>query len=148
MKISNLEKEKEVDAKRIADLEYALSAQVELHKSEVLRLEKKLDEVSENFEVEKEKREIVETERNRVQKNIEELHQSKEEGFSVAMQCCNKLKSMFAKVGAFLNEQNFIRDDLEGVIRWIEGEVKAFNEVLTGRGDYCARVGARGAVSA
>jgi hypothetical protein len=66
MKISNLEKEKEVDAKRIADLEYALSAQVELHKSEVLRLEKKLDEVSENFEVEKEKREIVETERNRV----------------------------------------------------------------------------------
>jgi hypothetical protein len=39
-------------------LEYALSAQVELHKSEVLRLEKKLDEVNENFEVQKEKREI------------------------------------------------------------------------------------------
>jgi hypothetical protein len=39
-------------------LEYALSAQVELHKSEVLRLEKKLDEVNENFEDQKEKREI------------------------------------------------------------------------------------------
>jgi hypothetical protein len=51
--------------------------QVELHKSEVLRLEKKLDEMSENFEVEKEKREISETERNRVQRNIEELRQSK-----------------------------------------------------------------------
>jgi hypothetical protein len=47
-----LEKEKEVDARRIADLEYALSGQVELHKSKVTRLEKKLDEVTENFNVE------------------------------------------------------------------------------------------------
>jgi predicted RNase H-like nuclease (RuvC/YqgF family) len=46
-KISKLEKEKEANEKRIADLEYTLSAQVELHKSEVMRLEKKLDEVTE-----------------------------------------------------------------------------------------------------
>ena len=45
-KNSKLEKEKEADARRIADLEYALSAQVELLKSEVIRLEKKLDEVT------------------------------------------------------------------------------------------------------
>jgi succinylglutamate desuccinylase len=51
-KISKLEKEKEVDARRITNLKYALSAQVELHKSEVTRLEKKLDEVTENFNVE------------------------------------------------------------------------------------------------
>jgi hypothetical protein len=37
---------KEADAKRIDDLEYALSAQVELHKSEVARLEKKIGEVT------------------------------------------------------------------------------------------------------
>ncbi|KAL5676755.1 hypothetical protein ACJX0J_012886, partial [Zea mays] len=61
------------DIKRIADLEYTLATQV-------LRLEKKLDEVSENFEVEKEKCEIAETEQNR---------------------------NMFAKIGAFLNEQIF-----------------------------------------
>jgi hypothetical protein len=54
------------DAKRIADLEYVVSAQVELHKSEVLRLEQKLDEVNENFEVEKEKREISDTERREI----------------------------------------------------------------------------------
>jgi hypothetical protein len=48
-----MEEEKKADAKRIADLESALPAQVELHKSEVLKLEEKLDEVSENFEVEK-----------------------------------------------------------------------------------------------
>jgi hypothetical protein len=65
-KISKLEREKEVDTKRIADFEYALSAQVELHKSEVLRLEKKLDEVRERFEVEKEKRKISDTGRTKV----------------------------------------------------------------------------------
>jgi hypothetical protein len=41
-RISKLEEEKKTDAKRIADLESALSAQVELHKSEVLRLEENL----------------------------------------------------------------------------------------------------------
>jgi hypothetical protein len=72
-KILKLEKEKKADAKHIADLEYALSSQVELRKSEVVRLEKKLNEVNENFEVERAKHEISKAERNRVQKNIEEL---------------------------------------------------------------------------
>jgi succinylglutamate desuccinylase len=61
-KILKLEKEKEADARRIVDLEYALSAQVEPHKSEVARLEKKLDEVTKNFNVEQAKREISNTE--------------------------------------------------------------------------------------
>jgi hypothetical protein len=65
-KNSKLEREKEADAKCIADLEYAISAQVELHKSDVLRLGKKLDEVNENFEVEKEKLEISDTQQIRV----------------------------------------------------------------------------------
>jgi hypothetical protein len=114
---------------------------------EELRLEKKFDEVNENFEVETKKREISETERVRFQRNINELHQSKEECFTVCMQCCNKLKSTFAKVGAFSTEQNFIRGDPEGVVRWIEGEVEDFDEVLTSRGDFYACVGARGAMS-
>jgi DNA mismatch repair ATPase MutS len=135
-KISRLEEEKKADEKHIADLEYALSAQVELHKSEVIRLEKKLDEVIENFNVEQAKHEIFDMERSRVQKNVEELRQGKEECFSVAMQCSNKLKSTFAKVGAISTDQNFTRGDPEGVIKWIEGEVKAFDEIFTGRGDF------------
>jgi hypothetical protein len=58
------------------------------------------------------------------------------------MQCSDKLKNAFAKVGAFSTERNFIRGDLEGVIKWIEGEIEAFDEVLTGRGNFCACVGA------
>jgi hypothetical protein len=33
------------------------------------------------------------------------------------MECCNNLKNVFAKVGAFSLEQNFIRGDPDGVIR-------------------------------
>jgi hypothetical protein len=46
--VTKLEEEKKADSKEIADLESTLSAQVELHKSEVSRLEGKLDEFSEN----------------------------------------------------------------------------------------------------
>jgi hypothetical protein len=120
---------------------------VGLHKSELEGLEKKLDEITENFNDEQSKREISDTEPLRVQKNVEELHQAKEECLNISMQCCNKLKCSFAKVGAFCTEQNFIRGDPDGVIRWIEGEAEAFDEILSDRGDFCACIGARGVVS-
>jgi hypothetical protein len=116
-KMEKFEKEKEADAKRIADLEYALSIQVGLYRSEVEGREKKLDGITENFNVEQTKREISDIERLRVQKNVEELCQAKEECYNVAMQCCNELKSTFAKVGAFSTEQDFICGDPDGVIR-------------------------------
>jgi hypothetical protein len=54
----------------MADLEYALSIQVGSHRFEVAGLEKKLYEVTENFNAEHPKREISFTERLRVQKNV------------------------------------------------------------------------------
>jgi DNA helicase IV len=134
--MEKFEKKKEADAKHIADLEYALSIQVELHRSEVEGLQKKLDEITENFNVEHAKREISEIERLRVQKNVEELRQAKEECYNVAMQCCNKLKSTFAKVGTFFTKRDFIYGDPDGVIRWIEGKVEAFDEILSDRGIF------------
>jgi hypothetical protein len=55
-----------------------------------------------------------------------------------------KIKANFANVGAYSNEDNFIRGDLEGVIEWISAEAKAFEEILSDRGDVCAFSGARG----
>jgi hypothetical protein len=55
-----------------------------------------------------------------------------------------KIKASFANVGAYSNEDNFIRGDPEGVIEWISGEAKAFEEILSDRGDVCAFSGARG----
>jgi lipocalin len=94
------------------------------------RLEKKLDEVTENFNVEQAKHEISGTERCRLQKNVEELRQAKEECYYVAMQCSSKLKNAFAKVGAFSTERDFIGGDPVGVVKWIEGEIDAFDEVF------------------
>jgi hypothetical protein len=62
-KMKEFEEEQQKDAKRITDLEYALSIQVGLHRSEVQGLEKKLDEATDNFNVEQTKREISDTER-------------------------------------------------------------------------------------
>jgi hypothetical protein len=146
-KMKEFEEKQQKDAKCIADLEYALSVEVGLHRSQVQGLEKKLDEVTENFNVEQTKHEISDTERLRVQKNIEELRRAKEECYNVATKCCNKLKNNFAKVGAFSTEQNFIHGDPDGVIWWIGSEAEAFDKILSDRGDFCAFVGARGAVS-
>jgi hypothetical protein len=118
-----------------------------LHRSEVAGLEKKLDEVTENYNMEQSKRETLDTERMRVQKNVEELRQVKEECYNIARKCSDELKNSFISVGVFSAEQNFIRGDPKGVLKWIEGEVEAFDEVLSGRVDFFACVGAREAVS-
>jgi hypothetical protein len=47
-------------------------------------------------------------------------------------------------VGAYSAEENFIRDDSEGVVEWISGEAEAFEEILSDRGDVCAFSSARG----
>jgi hypothetical protein len=56
-------------------------------------------------------------------------------------------KNSFAKVGAYSSEQKFIRGDPEGVIQWIGEEAKAFDEILSDHGDFCAFAGARGAAT-
>jgi hypothetical protein len=55
-----------------------------------------------------------------------------------------KIKTSFASVGAYSNEDNFVLGDPEGPIDWINGEAEAFEEVLSGHGDVCAFSGARG----
>ena len=57
------------------------------------------------------------------------------------------MKNSFSKVSASSSEQHFICGDPDGVIQWINGEAKAFEEILSDRGDFCAFVDARGAIS-
>jgi hypothetical protein len=54
-----------------------------------------------------------------------------------------KMKTSFANVGAYSNEDNFIRGDPKGVIEWISGEAEAFEEILSDRGDVCTFSGTR-----
>jgi hypothetical protein len=87
---------------------------------------------------------LVNIGRIKLEKNVEELHESKEKCFEKSLDCVKKFKTSFSKVGAYSSEENFIRGDPEGVIEWISGEVKAFEEILNDRGDICAFSGARG----
>jgi hypothetical protein len=60
------------------------------------------------------------------------------------VECVKKIKTSFVNMGAYSNEDNFIRGDPKGVIEWISGEAKAFEEILSDRGDICTFSGARG----
>ena len=63
------------------------------------------------------------------------------------MRCAKNLKNSFSKVEAYSSEQKFILRNPDEVIQWINGEVEAFEEILGDRGDFCAFIGARGAMS-
>jgi hypothetical protein len=89
-------------------------------------------------------RDISEYWKKHLEKTVEELRASKERCFEKSLVCVEKIKTSFANVGAYSNEDNFIRGDPEGVIEWISGEDKAFEEILSDRGDVCAFSGARG----
>jgi hypothetical protein len=60
------------------------------------------------------------------------------------MACVEKIKTSFANIGAYSNEENFVVGDPEGPIEWTKGKDEAFEEVLSGHGDVCAFLGARG----
>jgi hypothetical protein len=127
--------------------EVKFNAQSEAHKVEVEDLRKKLAKANENFEFAKASREISEWSNTRLKKNVEELRESKERCFEKSLDCVRKLKTNFAKVGAYSSEENFIRGDPEGVIDWISGEAEAFEEILSDREDICAFTSARGVVA-
>jgi hypothetical protein len=129
---------------KVKNDEANFNAQSEAHKDEVEDLRKKLAEANENFELAKAKQEIREWSNIRLEKNVAELRDSKERCFEKSLECVRKLKTNFAKVGAYSSKENFIRGDLEGVIDWISEEAEAFEEILSDRGDICAFAGARG----
>jgi predicted RNase H-like nuclease (RuvC/YqgF family) len=82
---------------RLKTSEAKLSAQVEAHKAEVEELKKKLAETSKKFEVAMVKHEISEIERLRVQKNVEELRESKERCYEISLECAKNSKEQFCK---------------------------------------------------
>ena len=94
---------------RIKASEANLVAQSEAHRAEIENLKKKLAEKNEDFEVAKAKQEISERTSARLQKNVDEIWESKETYYEKSLDCAKKLKDSFAKVGAYSSEQKFIR---------------------------------------
>jgi ATP-dependent Clp protease ATP-binding subunit ClpA len=129
---------------KVKDDETSFKAQAEIQKNEIEDLRKQLAEAKEKCGLAEANRDITEYWRNYLEKTVEELRASKERCFEKSLGCVEKIKASFTNVGAYSNEDNFIRGDPEGVIEWISEEAEAFEEILSDRGDVCAFSGARG----
>jgi hypothetical protein len=122
-------------------------AQSEIQRNEIENLQKQLAEAKLKCAIAEADRDASEYWKNYFEKIVAELRSSKERCFEKSVECVKKIKTRFANVGAYSSEDNFIRGDPEGVIEWISGEAKAFEEILSDRGDVCAFFGARGVAS-
>jgi organic hydroperoxide reductase OsmC/OhrA len=129
---------------KVKEDEASFKAQAEIQKNEIEDLRKQLVEAKEKCGLAEANRDISEYWKNHLDKTVEELHASKERCFEKSFGCVEKIKASFANVGAYSNEDNFIRGDSKGVIEWISGEAEAFKEILSDREDVCAFSRARG----
>jgi hypothetical protein len=129
---------------KVKEDEASFKTQAEIQKNETEDLQKQLAEAKEKCALAEANQEANEYWKNYLEKIVEELRASKERCFEKSLGCVKKIKASFANVGAYSNEDNFIRGDPEGVIEWISGEAEAFEEILSDRGDVCAFSGARG----
>jgi hypothetical protein len=129
---------------KIKEDEANSKVQVKAQKSEIEDLQRQLAEAKLKCAVAEADRDASEYWKNYFEKTVAELRASKERCFEKSVECVKKIKTSFANVGAYSNEDNFIRGDPEGVIEWISCEAKAFEEILSDRGDICAFSGARG----
>jgi hypothetical protein len=141
-----LEKDKILNSllSKIKEDEAVSKAQAEAQKQEIEDLRKQLFEAKEKCAVAEAKREISDQRTKCLEKNIKELRISKEKCFEKSMDCVKRIKISFANIDAYSSEENFIMGDPEGPMGWTSHEAKAFEEVLSGRGDICAFSGARG----
>jgi hypothetical protein len=129
---------------KVKENEANFKTEFEAQKSEIEDLRKQLFEAKEKCGLAEANRDISEYWKNYLQKTVDELRASKERCFEKSVECVKKIKNSFANVGAYSNEDNFIRGDPEGPIEWISSEAEAFEEILSDRGDVCAFSGARG----
>jgi hypothetical protein len=114
---------------KVKEDEASFKAQAEIQKNEIEDIRKQLAETKEKCGLAEANRDISEYWKNYLEKSLG---------------CVGKIKASFANVGAYSNEDNFIRGDSVGVIEWITGEAEAFEEILSDHGDVCAFSGARG----
>jgi hypothetical protein len=129
---------------KVKEDEASSKAQAKIQKNEIENLRKQLAEAKEKCALAEANREANEYWKNYLEKTVEELRTSKERCFEKSLGYVEKIKASFTNVGAYSNEDNFIRGDPEGVIEWLSREAKAFEEILSDRGDVCAFSGARG----
>jgi hypothetical protein len=141
-----LEKDKILNSllNKVQEDEATSKAQAEAQRCEIEDLQKQLAEAKLKCAIADADRDASNYWKNYWEKTVVELRSSKERCYEKSVACVQRIKTIFANIGAYSNEDNFVLGDPEGPINWINGEAEAFEEVLSGRGDVCAFSGARG----
>ena len=129
---------------KIKEDEAIFKGQAEAQKCEIENLRKQLARAKEECILEETRRELSDQWANHLEETVKELRSAKKKCFDKSIECVKKIKTSFASVGAFSQEENFIRGNPEGPLEWINHEAEAFEEILNSRGDICAFSGARG----
>jgi hypothetical protein len=144
-----LEKDKILNSlfNKIKADEATSKAQAEAQRSEIGDLRKQLAEAKLKCAIAEADWDASDYWKNYWEKTFVELRSSKERCYGKSVACVQKIKTSFANIGAYSNEDNFVLGDPKGPIEWISGKAEAFEEVLSGRGDVCAFSGARGVAS-
>ena len=101
---------------KIKEDEAASKAQAEAQKREIKDLQKQLARAKEERILEETKRELSDQWANHLEINVKELRASQRRCYVKSIECVKKIKSSFARVGAFSSEENFTRGNPEGPI--------------------------------
>jgi hypothetical protein len=146
LRSEGLEKDKILNSllNKIKEDEATSKAQAEAQKCEIEDLQKQLAEAKLKCAIAEADRGASDYWKNYWEKTVVKLCSSKERCYKKYVACVQRIKTSFANIGAYSNEDNFVLGDPEGPIDWINGEAESFEEVLSGRGDVCAFSGARG----
>jgi hypothetical protein len=93
---------------KVKEDEANYKAQAKAQKTEIEDLRRQLTEAKENCTLAQANQEISEYWKNKLEKNVEELRESKERCCEKSLDCMKKLKTSFTKVGSYSAEENFI----------------------------------------
>jgi predicted nucleic acid-binding Zn-ribbon protein len=93
---------------KVKEDEAKFNTQFEAYNAKIEDLRKKHAEANEDCALAKASQEISEWWKTKLEKNVEELRESRERCFEKSLDCVKKLKTSFSKVGAYYSKKNFI----------------------------------------
>jgi hypothetical protein len=99
------------------------------------KLREEMENVHEDFNVEKAKREILADEKDRLQKFVENLRRSLGSCFCIATQSYQRLKSIFSSIGARSSRVHYAYDNVAWAVKWVDREVDVFDGILSTQRD-------------
>jgi uncharacterized coiled-coil DUF342 family protein len=135
---TNLEASNFENDKEIASLEVELKRVKEEHEAKITKLMQASAEVAIKFSSTQVKIDDMKGEVNHVRGLNENYRILLSNCYTLGNRCHNELLKTFSSARALSKEKNFLDGDLEGLMRWVLSETRAFKGVLSAREDYCA----------